>query len=340
MASLFQKIRSTVGNIVRLGFSGPQLKNSSGVIEARNSTDSGYAKFRVDDPTGNNDCANKLYTDQLNDITNVAVERNSTTQFQVRGKDNTPKYLFIKDEKVDFSSAKSCNVSGGSVNNLLASDGTDSSSTPSASTKYNIYASNSSASYSPSTVRLCATAPTGDYLQSSGNGANWRFVGDIILNSSTQIGHGYDCARELSPYPAQWICWHRDSIVISGNAIVHYATTNQTFNYYGLQSTSAIGDTFEQSVFLDKGNYGFTIQSISVAAAGKGEWYLDNSLIATLDTSNPSPILYNNAQTFTNISVSNRGMHKLSFTCTGQGVLGSGYDIPLTRFWFSKFAVT
>ena len=43
--SFFNKIRGTYESIIQLGKSGPQLKNSSSVIEARNSADSDYANM-------------------------------------------------------------------------------------------------------------------------------------------------------------------------------------------------------------------------------------------------------------------------------------------------------
>lgn len=57
--SLYRKIRGTIESLFQIGLGGPQLKNSSGAIEARNSADSAYAVFRVGTPAGADD-ANRL----------------------------------------------------------------------------------------------------------------------------------------------------------------------------------------------------------------------------------------------------------------------------------------
>lgn len=63
--SVWQKIRGTLSTIFQLGPSGPNLKNNSGVIEARNSADSGYAIVRGSSPVGDNDLVTKAYADTL-----------------------------------------------------------------------------------------------------------------------------------------------------------------------------------------------------------------------------------------------------------------------------------
>ncbi len=78
-----------------------------------------------------------------------------------------------------------------STDNLLSSDGTNSGGSMAASTLYYVYVSNANASYAPSSLRASATQYTTlngvRYLAASGNGANWRFVGWVRTNSSTQF---------------------------------------------------------------------------------------------------------------------------------------------------------
>lgn len=62
---IISNIRGIIGNIFRLGLNGPQLKNNSGVIEHRNSDDTGFAIARGDTPVGDNDLVTKLYADTL-----------------------------------------------------------------------------------------------------------------------------------------------------------------------------------------------------------------------------------------------------------------------------------
>jgi hypothetical protein len=61
--SLWSKIRGTTETLFQLGIGGTQLKNNSGVIEARDSTDAAYVKVRCLDPAAANDAATKNYVD-------------------------------------------------------------------------------------------------------------------------------------------------------------------------------------------------------------------------------------------------------------------------------------
>lgn len=63
--SVYSKIRGTIETIFQLGLAGPNLKASSGVVEARNAGDSAYAIVRGATPVGNNDLVNKQYADTL-----------------------------------------------------------------------------------------------------------------------------------------------------------------------------------------------------------------------------------------------------------------------------------
>lgn len=63
--SVWSKLRGTIETIFQLGIDGPQLKNNSSVIEARNSADSGYVVVRGATPVANNDLVTKQYADTL-----------------------------------------------------------------------------------------------------------------------------------------------------------------------------------------------------------------------------------------------------------------------------------
>src|ERR1700745_1502596 len=64
--SLWSKVRGTIESIFQIGLGGPQVKNNAGVIEFRNSGDSGYAVARGAAPVGDFDLVNKQYADLLN----------------------------------------------------------------------------------------------------------------------------------------------------------------------------------------------------------------------------------------------------------------------------------
>ncbi len=77
------------------------------------------------------------------------------------------------------------------TDNLITSTGADAGAAMAASSLYYVYLSNSSASPFPTQLRASTTAPTFlngvKYLGASGNAANWRFVGWVRTNASTQF---------------------------------------------------------------------------------------------------------------------------------------------------------
>jgi len=60
---LLQRISGIVDNLFQLGIGGPQLKNNAGVVEVRNSTDTGFAVMRTATPVGIDDVVPKAYAD-------------------------------------------------------------------------------------------------------------------------------------------------------------------------------------------------------------------------------------------------------------------------------------
>jgi hypothetical protein len=75
--------------------------------------------------------------------------------------------------------------------NLIDPAGADFGSPGVASTLYYVYISNARSPFAPSSIRLCATAPTlvngVKYLGAAGNALNWRFVGWVFLNATPQF---------------------------------------------------------------------------------------------------------------------------------------------------------
>lgn len=59
MAEIFQKIQGLIASYLQLGISGPRIKDSSGVIEARNTGDTAYSIVRAASPVGNHDLVTK-----------------------------------------------------------------------------------------------------------------------------------------------------------------------------------------------------------------------------------------------------------------------------------------
>jgi len=63
----YEKLRGTIETIFKLGLNGINLKNNSGVLEARNADDSALVVVRGAEPVGSSDLVTKNYVDtQIN----------------------------------------------------------------------------------------------------------------------------------------------------------------------------------------------------------------------------------------------------------------------------------
>lgn len=135
----------------------------------------------------------------LRSLENLKLSRQSTTVIKAEAiRPGIRDYVMI-DNVLETITSLTTDVSS---DNAIAADGTDSGSTPSASTLYYIYISNSLASYAAQSIRLSTTAPTNGYLGASGNAKNWRFLGACYLDAATQMlqnwnvcGYGVDTFR-------------------------------------------------------------------------------------------------------------------------------------------------
>jgi hypothetical protein len=75
----FAKINGVIQNFFQIGGpAGPALKNSSGVIEARNAADAAYVVVRGGMPSGINDLTTKQYVDTLNKPVVVTLQHDGT----------------------------------------------------------------------------------------------------------------------------------------------------------------------------------------------------------------------------------------------------------------------
>jgi hypothetical protein len=61
--SVWSKIRGTIETIYQIGLGGPQIKNNSGALEMRNSSDTTFVITRGLTPVAANDYATKAYVD-------------------------------------------------------------------------------------------------------------------------------------------------------------------------------------------------------------------------------------------------------------------------------------
>lgn len=137
-------------------------------------------------------------------------------------------------------------------------------------------------------------------------------------------------------YPTKATCWHEESKVTVGNAIIRTTVTSQPYNVYNYQFTSANGDTFQQPILLAAGTYDFKRLGVTLVAGGVMDWYLDSTKIVSAESWYAGGTNYNVLKTTSGIVVATSGLHDIKGVVTGKGFpMGGGYDIQLTKFWFS-----
>jgi hypothetical protein len=244
----------------------------------------------------------------------------------------TQDYVVVNGEQVDLSAPLTNDLT---ADNTITAAGADSGSTPSASTLYYHYLSNSSASPFPEELRLCATAPTNGYLGAAGNAANWRHIGSSTLNGSTQYDNGGIYQESLMGQALEsYISWMNMGRVISGNAIIGFIDGNQFHNIYFLQNTPYnIGDTFEHDFWLLEGDYNFKILATRSGNSGIIAWSLDGVVFVASEDWYGSTY---NVITSHAVTVSSTGKHVVSGSITGKNALSSSYRFGGTVLWFEK----
>jgi hypothetical protein len=114
------------------------------------------------------------------------LQRDSATQISLQR--SRGKRVMVNGEIVGLSSSGMARVQS---DNRIDSAGADAGAALAVNTLYYAYISNSRATFSPSSVRLSTVAPSAyrgiEYLGTSGNARNWRFVGWVrtISNGGT-----------------------------------------------------------------------------------------------------------------------------------------------------------
>lgn len=193
------------------------------------------------------------------------MQLDSTTQVSLQRYKG--QYVWINGEYIDPGSGGLALVT---TDNLLSSTGTDSGGAMGTNTLYYVYVSNSSASFAPGDLRASATAPSllngVKYLATSANGANWRFVGWVRTNGSTQFLDNVTDRRVVNYYNRE-----RKDILIcpaysDGASATSYTTTSTTL----VQANAGTGCT---ASFISNGedavDYG-VFGAIAVSTAGRG----------------------------------------------------------------------
>lgn len=113
----------------------------------------------------------------------VRLEYVNATSLQLAGLPGTSAKITVYGEHVDCSTFPTM----APTDNLITATGADAGSAMGASTFYYIYVSNSLATTFPTDLRASTIAPTAGYLGTSGNALNWKLVGWVQTNSSSQF---------------------------------------------------------------------------------------------------------------------------------------------------------
>jgi len=256
--------------------------------------------------------------------------RNSATEIQLEAlRPGTHESIFVRNQEITLSTPKTCN----NTTNLIDSNGEDSGSTPSASTRYYAYLSSSGI------LRLSATAPSSGYLGSEGGAANWRYVGDVRLDASTEfeaVGSIRNIPEIVPCVDAGQTIWHNQSEILSGSGFGCFVDTSQMFGFYGRFTSPANGDKWRAAnkLALRKGVYSFHLLAQCNTDSGVIDWYLDDTKIGSTD-------LYESANTYNKvISISNinieAGLYTLTGVVNGKNASSSDYYSRWTCAYFRQ----
>lgn len=119
------------------------------------------------------------------------------------------------------------------ADNLITVTGADSGAAGAVSTLYYVYVANALATFSPSSIRLSATAPglvNGvKYLGTTGNALNWRFVGWVQLNATPNFESSLLSRLIINYYNKIALALYANPGFVDDNATTSYTTSSATW---------------------------------------------------------------------------------------------------------------
>lgn len=142
----------------------------------------GFKLTNLAAPATGLDATNKNYVDSVSTgvLQGGRMERTSATVVTLQ--QYTGDTMTVNGEAVVLP------VAMATTDNRITSTGADAGAALAASTFYYVYLSNSVATFAPLSLRASTTAPNVDLnLGGTGNAVNWRFVGWVRTNASTQF---------------------------------------------------------------------------------------------------------------------------------------------------------
>lgn len=121
----------------------------------------------------------------------------------------------------------------GIADNLTDGNGADSGAAPVANTRYYVYVSNGRATFSPKSIRLSATPPVFvdgvKYLNTVGNGLNWRFVGFVAPNATPQFESSLTSRTIVNYYNRFRLPMMANPGYVNDNAYTFYTLTSTVY---------------------------------------------------------------------------------------------------------------
>jgi hypothetical protein len=250
------------------------------------------------------------------------------------GVSNTLTLLQHKGRRVEINK-RVITVPGGGLSrdvadNLIDAAGADAGAAGAANTLYYVYVSNAMASFSPTSIRLSATAPTlvdgVRYLGAAGNALNWRFVGWVRLNATPQFESSETGRLVVNYYNRLALSLYTNPGYVNNNAQTSYSTSSAPY----VTLASVIGSGTSQLRFISNGEDAVAYYSTylvgtggtEVALAGIGEDTQTNPAVSAISqlvgVSAANTISLGRAPTFT------EGFHTLDMliaTADGQTII-------------------
>lgn len=165
-----------------------------------------------------------------------------------------------------------------------------------------------------------------------------RAISSISKILNVRATHS-DC-EDTVQYPQHATLWHDEATVLTGGGLVRvspadapFSIADSFYNVGAYQSSAANGDSFEQRLVLDAGNYTFYALGLQNNVHGKVDWSLDGTIFASGQDWYHASVQANIIKT-ASLTVATGGQHILTGVMNGKNASSGAYALPLTKYWF------
>lgn len=133
--------------------------------------------------------------------------------------------------------------------------------------------------------------------------------------------------------PRRDIRCHDEATITTGNALAFTADNNQFLNGIWMQSASANGDVFTQSIWVSQGSYYLVAVGQTDNTCAKIDWTLDGAAIASAQDWYSAALTRNVIKTSSAFSISASGYHILKGTINGRNASNTtAYNMKLGAY--------